>query len=218
MMDHLLELLAGNALLLLFAIVGLGFLLGSLRVAGLSLGVAAVLFVSMAFGAWDARLHLPEELYVLGLVLLVGVEVKGVVINGAKRWIGLGPLSFQPSEIAKWGVPLIVAWHCCRRAGDLSGFKKGFLPPFVLVSAIAGLVALEDLGTAVLIMVVALAMLVSAGVRWWHVGMLLPAAGAAVVVSDFDDTLAMSNVTAPLRSRTSMRNRWPSVAMTMLRM
>ncbi len=114
-------------------------------------------------------------------LLLVHVPGIGKEVNGAKRWIGLGPLSFQPSEIAKWGVPLMVAWHCCRKAGDLGSFKKGFLPPFALVSVISGLVALEDLGTAVLIMLVSLAMLVAAGVRWWHVGMLLPAAGAAFV-------------------------------------
>jgi cell division protein FtsW len=114
-------------------------------------------------------------------LLLVHVPGIGKEVNGAKRWIGLGPLSFQPSEIAKWGVPLIVAWHCCRRRAELPSFKRGFLPPFVLVSAIAGLVALEDLGTAVLIMVVALCMLVAAGVRWWHVGLLLPLAGAAFV-------------------------------------
>ena len=133
----------------------------------------------------------------LGL-LLVHVPGIGKEVNGAKRWIGLGPLSFQPSEIAKWGVPLIVAWHCCRRAGDLDGFKKGFLPPFVLVSAIAGLVALEDLGTAVLIMVVALAMLVSAGVRFWHVGLLLPAAGAAFVALVITSPYRVNRITAYL--------------------
>lgn len=71
MMTAILDLLAGNELLLLFAIIGTGYLAGSIRVAGLSLGVAAVLFVSMAYGAWDARLHLPEHLYALGLVLFV---------------------------------------------------------------------------------------------------------------------------------------------------
>ena len=124
--------------------------------------------------------------WLLGVIfvglLLVHVPGIGREVNGAKRWISLGPLSFQPSEIAKWGVPLIVAWHCCRRAGALGSLGKGFGPPFVLVSAICGLVALEDLGTAVLIMLVALAMLVAAGVRLRHVALLLPAAAGAFVL------------------------------------
>jgi cell division protein FtsW len=123
--------------------------------------------------------------WLLGVIfvglLLVHVPGIGREVNGAKRWISLGPVSFQPSEIAKWGVPLVVAWHCCRRTGALGSFWTGFVPPFALVSAICALVALEDLGTAVLIMMVALAMLVAAGVRVWHAGLLLPAACAAFV-------------------------------------
>jgi cell division protein FtsW len=129
---------------------------------------------------WSSPMPWLLGVILLGL-LLAHVPGIGKEVNGAKRWIALGPLSFQPSEIAKWGVPLIVAWHCCRRAGALGTFWQGFIQPFALVSVICALVAVEDLGTAVLIMVVALAMLVSAGVRWWHVGLLLPLAGAAFV-------------------------------------
>ena len=117
---------------------------------------------------------------VLGL-LLVHVPGVGREVNGAKRWISIGPVGLQPSELAKWGMPLLVAWHCCRRSGALGSFTRGLLPPLAMVSAVAGLVALEDLGTAVLIMVVALIMLVAAGVRFWQVAMLLPLAGVAFV-------------------------------------
>ena len=151
------------------------FLLGA--VVALLLGLQVRVDAIFSRRGWASPLPWLLGAIFLGL-LLVHVPGIGKEVNGAKRWIGLGPLSFQPSEIAKWGVPLIVAWHCCRRASELDTFRKGFLPPFMLVSLIAGLVALEDLGTAVLIMMVALAMLLSAGVRWWHVGMLLPAAGA----------------------------------------
>ncbi|MBM4006800.1 MAG: hypothetical protein FJ292_04440 [Planctomycetes bacterium] len=129
---------------------------------------------------WSSPMPWLLGVILLGL-LLAHVPGIGKEVNGAKRWIALGPLSFQPSEIAKWGVPLIVAWHCCRRAGALGTFWQGFIQPFALVSVICALVAVEDLGTAVLIMMVALAMLVSAGVRWWHAGLLLPLTGAAFV-------------------------------------
>ena len=70
-MDSLISFLAASPLLLLFAVVGLGYLLGSVKVAGFSLGPAAVLFTGIFFGAVDSRLRLPDLLYILGLVLFV---------------------------------------------------------------------------------------------------------------------------------------------------
>ena len=65
------DVLAVNPILLLFTVIGLGYLLGSIRIFGFNLGVAAVLFVGMAFGALDQRLALPDYIYVIGLVLFV---------------------------------------------------------------------------------------------------------------------------------------------------
>lgn len=70
-MQGFIDLLAANPVLLLFTVIGLGYLIGSVRLFGFSLGVAAVLFVGMAFGAIDERLALPEYMYVIGLVLFV---------------------------------------------------------------------------------------------------------------------------------------------------
>ena len=71
MMQSFLDLLAGNNLLLLFTVIGLGSLIGSIQVSGFKLGVAALLFVGIAFSAIDARLVLPEYIYIIGLVLFV---------------------------------------------------------------------------------------------------------------------------------------------------
>ena len=67
----MLDILASSPLILLFSVIGLGYLLGSIRIFGFSFGVAAVLFVGMGFGAMDSRLALPEYIYVIGLVLFV---------------------------------------------------------------------------------------------------------------------------------------------------
>lgn len=67
----ILDVLAGNPILLLFSVIGLGYLVGNIRIFGFKLGVAAVLFVGMAFGALDGRLALPDYIYVIGLVLFV---------------------------------------------------------------------------------------------------------------------------------------------------
>lgn len=65
------QLLIDNPLLLLFVVAAVGYPLGRLKVAGVSLGVAAVLFVGLAFGSLDPSLRLPELFYQLGLVLFV---------------------------------------------------------------------------------------------------------------------------------------------------
>lgn len=67
----MLTLLINNPLLLLFVVAAIGYVLGRIRIAGVSLGVAAVLFVGLAFGALDPNLKLPEIVYLLGLVLFV---------------------------------------------------------------------------------------------------------------------------------------------------
>ena len=67
----MIDFLASSPLLLLFTVVGLGWLVGSVRVFGFSLGPAAVLFVGIFLGSLDSRLRIPELLYVLGLILFV---------------------------------------------------------------------------------------------------------------------------------------------------
>lgn len=70
-MSGFFDLLAQNNLLLLFTIIGVGYLIGNISVFGLKLGVAALLFVGMTFSAIDPRLVLPEHIYIIGLVLFV---------------------------------------------------------------------------------------------------------------------------------------------------
>jgi putative transport protein len=67
----MLDLLAQNLLLLLFTIIGLGYLIGNINIFGFKLGVAAVLFVGIFFGALDHRLNLPDHIYIIGMVLFV---------------------------------------------------------------------------------------------------------------------------------------------------
>jgi len=70
-MNAFIDLLATNQLLLLFLVIGIGYLIGNIKMFGFNLGITAVLFVGMAVGALDARLALPDHIYILGLVLFV---------------------------------------------------------------------------------------------------------------------------------------------------
>jgi cell division protein FtsW len=110
------------------------------------------------------------------LLLVVHVPGIGHEVNGARRWISLGSFQFQPSEVAKWGMVVVLAWYAARRAGTMNLLWSGFIPPMVLVGVVCGLIALEDLGTAVLIFMVAVGMLLAAGCRIWQAALLVPPA------------------------------------------
>src|SRR3990172_9464051 len=70
-MGPFVDLLSSTPLLLLFVVIGVGFLLGNIRVFGFSLGPAAVLFSGIFFGALDTSLHIPDFVYTLGLIFFV---------------------------------------------------------------------------------------------------------------------------------------------------
>jgi cell division protein FtsW len=134
----------------------------------------------------------PVPWLVIGMVvLLLLVHVPGIgrEVNHAARWIGPPQYGFQPSEFAKWGMILVVAWHCCRRAGVMGSFLHGFVPPMIVISLVAALIAKEDLGTAVLIFTTSILVLVAGGARWWHAASLIPlgilAAWGAILASPY---------------------------------
>ena len=116
-----------------------------------------------------------------GLVLLVLVPGIGIEVNGARRWIGPGTLSFQPSELMKLALILYVAQFLAAHPRRIQTFK-GMVSPIVMVTgAAAVLVAAEpDLGTALVICGAVAALLVAAGVPLRYLGWL--AAGGAVLI------------------------------------
>src|SRR5690348_8737097 len=67
----MIQILKDNPLLLLFVVAAIGYLVGRIKIAGNSLGIAAVLFAGLAIGALDPNLKLPEIIYQLGLILFV---------------------------------------------------------------------------------------------------------------------------------------------------
>lgn len=119
-----------------------------------------------------ARLAVPA--YVLGLALLLGVAAFGEVVNGARRWLNLGLLRFQPSEMMKIAVPMMLAWYFHRREGSIR--LRDFALAALLLAVPVALVARQpDLGTALLVAAAGFYVIFFAGISW----KLL--AGAAVV-------------------------------------
>ena len=96
----------------------------------------------------------------LVVVLMPGI---GIMANGSRRWIGLGPVQVQPAEFAKLAIILWLAGYLCKNAGRLDEFKTMRIP-VIAMAAMAGLIVVEpDLGTAVVLVGVALAMIAIAG-------------------------------------------------------
>lgn len=112
----------------------------------------------------------------LVLTLIPGVGVK---VNGAQRWIGLGPLRVQPSEFAKIGLVVVLAAYFSSHHREIKSFFKGFLIPSLIIGSCCGLILLQpDFGTSFLCGAVAATVMFQAGtsLRW-----LLPVVGMAIV-------------------------------------
>lgn len=130
-------------------------------------------------GSPHAPIHRSTAVWLLGLAALACAAVLvphiGRSVNGARRWIVMGPIQVQPSEMAKWGVVLFLAWWLSRRPVNMDRFT-GFLMTVAPVGFVCLLVVIEDFGTAALIGAVTLAMLLVGQVKWRHLAVTLPPA------------------------------------------
>ncbi len=121
---------------------------------------------------------------VLGLcaLLLIAVLIPGVgkKVGGAARWIKLGGLTFQPAEFVKVGLVLFLAHSLARKQDKVKSFRFGFLPYMLILAILLGLLlAQPDLGSALTLGVVAVAMLLVAGTRLKYL------AGIALITMPF---------------------------------
>lgn len=122
---------------------------------------------------------------ILALVLLVMVKIPGVgrQVNGAYRWIGLGPLSIQPSEVIKLAMILVMARILANDPYKIRSFRKGLLPVLGLLVVVAALIMLQpDLGTTLVIAGTTFFLLISAGAKVSHI-LALGGAGVSLVVA-----------------------------------
>jgi rod shape determining protein RodA len=127
---------------------------------GLMIGIALVDIRFIARLAWPS--------YLVALVLLVLVMRYGHVGKGAQRWIELGGLQVQPSELMKIALVLALASWFHRASWERIGNPLFLIPPLIVVLLPVGLIVMEpNLGTAVITVVLGAAMLFAAGVRWW---------------------------------------------------
>jgi cell division protein FtsW len=128
------------------------------------LGCAAMFALSKTDFTYLQKYSKP--LLITAVILLLAVLVLGRSTGGARRWLRLGFISFQPSEFAKLAVIIAVADYIDRRKSRLNKFT-GMIPAILMFAIPCGLVALEpDIGTPIIIIIVSLSMLYAAGARF----------------------------------------------------
>ncbi len=172
---------------IVMAIVGVGFVtlfsaadqsIARLTNQAVSLGIAlaAMWLIANVPPQTLSRIALP--LYAAGVAMLVGVALFGVVVNGSRRWLDLGVVRFQPSELMKIALPLMLAWYFQKREGRIGW--ADFVLAALLIAVPAWLVKRQpDLGTGLLLTASGFYVLFLAGLSWKVIVGLAALAAAA---------------------------------------
>lgn len=150
----------------------------SRQVAYLGVGTVAMLVVAqipplvMQRLAWLA--------YAGGIVMLGIVLIAGTGAKGAQRWVDLGIIQFQPSEVIKFALPMFIASYLSQRAMPIK-FKHLCWALIIIVIPVALILFQPDLGTAILVAGSGLVVLFLAGLRWRYIISALALAPVAVI-------------------------------------
>ncbi len=128
--------------------------------------LAACVISRIDYHLWRA---LAVPLFIVSAILLVLVLVPGIgaKVGGSRRWLRLGPMQIQPSELAKFAMVIVLAWWMARERMRSREFGRGVLAPMAMLGLIAGLIFMEpDFGTTMLCGLVGMAIMFAGGARW----------------------------------------------------
>lgn len=123
-------------------------------------------------------MHVAVPIYVFGLLLLVAVALFGDISKGARRWLNLGFMRIQPSELMKIAMPLMLAWYFQKRE-SLLVWRDWLFATLLLLVPVALIARQPDLGTAVLVFAAGFFVIFLAGLSWKVIFGLLGLAAAA---------------------------------------
>jgi len=116
--------------------------------------------------------------------LLLLVVAAGHMSNGATRWLRLGFVSIQPTDVARLATVVFLAWWLKRRPPAELGFVRGVLPPLAIVGTVSGLILLQpNLSSAGLLAVTGFVVVFLSGAAWLHLGIPVGAGLLAAVVA-----------------------------------
>ncbi|MET0658809.1 MAG: putative lipid II flippase FtsW, partial [Steroidobacteraceae bacterium] len=151
---------------------------------------------AVPMAVWQ-RLSIPLLITAFALLVIVLVPGIGHEVNGSRRWMRLGLMSFQASELARVLLLIYLASYVVRRQDELKEDLRGFIKPLALLVGAAGLLLLEpDFGAATVLMATGLGVLFLAGVKLRHFIALVAVAAAAMAVIAVSSAYRMKRLTA----------------------
>lgn len=172
----------------------LHYLLRHLLAVGLGVAVMVVV-MHMRTRYWE---QLGPYLLLVGIALLVVVTLPGIGlhVNGSSRWLPLGVINVQPSELVKLFVIVYVAGYLVRKQEELRFFTQGILM-ISIVLAVIGMLLLQqpDLGSVVVICLTVFTLLFLGGVRFWHFMAVASAAVGGMVLLTLMAPYRMARIT-----------------------
>lgn len=168
---------------------------------GIILGVVAMLMISKIDYRWFIakklpviHLNLAQCAYVGALILQVAVLFIGIESHGAKRWMRLGPIQFQPSELSKIAAILMVSYMIYLAPRAVNNLK-GLLKIVIFMAPIIVLIAKENLSAAIIVSaIVAGICFVASRKKWYFILLLGVAALAVVLFLNFGDSFRMERI------------------------
>ena len=169
--------ITGYGLLVLYSASGANEEMFRSRIIQVILGFTIMIVMAQFSPRFYQRLS--PYLFIVGIILLILVDLIGVTSKGAQRWLDLGIFRFQPSEIVKLAVPLMVAAYLGKRS--LPPKLKDTLIALIMIIVPTFLVAIQpDLGTAILVSASGIFVVFLAGMSWWLI--LIAAVGLAAFI------------------------------------
>ena len=141
----------------------------SAQLANLAVALTAMWLVAQIPPQTLMRFAVPA--YLLGLALLVGVALAGEIVNGARRWLHVGVTRFQPSEMMKLALPMMLAWYFHKNEETLR-MRNFAVAALLLVLPVLLIARQPDLGTAVLVAAAGAYVIFFAGIGWKVIGSL----------------------------------------------
>ena len=154
----------------------------------------ALLLVPISLWQRAAPVLLIGSFLLLALVLIPGL---GHEVNGSRRWIRLGPVNFQPSELARWLLLTYIAIYAVRHQMELKSSAQGFFKPLAVLLAASLLLLVEpDFGAAVVLCVTGTAVLFVAGARLRDFLTVCAIGGAGIALAAMSSGYRLQRLTA----------------------
>ncbi len=150
---------------------------------GIRFGMGLVIMIIASLIPPEFYYKLSTPFYIFTLLLLIIVEVAGYTGMGAQRWIDLGIIKLQPSELMKIAVVLELARYFSNTPLDDIKTIKGILIPTLIVAVPVGLIMIQpDLGTSLMILFCAVSLFYLAGVQWWKFAIAIGSIASAAPI------------------------------------